>query len=327
MTRALFPLPEPFWLDVARRSGDATFFHSPLWHRLITATWPERQDRSVGVELDAAARAVVPLLELERPIKGLFHEMESTWAGCYGGLISDVPRDPPARRAAWKAVLRTQRIARLHVTGHPFRGEQGLPEGAELTQDVTHVVALQGAAAPESRFSEGHRRSIRAAERAGVTVEPARTLDEYREYAAVYEDSLARWGERATSRYPRELFENGWRLGADHPQHSVLWLARHQDRIVAGAWIFTWNGHAVYWHGATRTDAMPLRPGHLLHATILRTCAEQGLAWYDFNPSGGHEGVARFKAGFGAEPRAVPRAVLTGRLFAGARAVRDATRR
>jgi hypothetical protein len=327
VTRVVFPLPESFWLDVARRSPDATFFHSPLWHRLAAATWPERKDMSVGVEIDATARAVVPLMELERPIKGLFHEMESSWAGCYGGMISDAPLGPPARRGAWKAVLRAHRIARLHMTGHPWLGAATLPEGVDLTQDVTHVVRLQDSGPPESRFSEGHRRAIRAAGRAGVAVDVARSIEEYREYALVYDDALARWGDRATSRYPRELFENGWRLGREHPEHMELWVARHRDRIVAGAWIFTWNAHAVYWHGATRTDAMPLRPGHLLHARILRACAERGLAWYDFNPSGGHEGVARFKAGFGAEPRPVPRAVLTGRLFAGARALRDATRR
>jgi hypothetical protein len=43
-----------------------------------------------------------------------------------------------------------------------------------------------------------------------------------------------------------------------------------------------------------------MRPNIILHSEIIRQCCEQGCRYYDFNPSGGHEGVDRFKALFGA---------------------------
>jgi lipid II:glycine glycyltransferase (peptidoglycan interpeptide bridge formation enzyme) len=36
----------------------------------------------------------------------------------------------------------------------------------------------------------------------------------------------------------------------------------------------------------------------LLYEVIKDAC-EQGYFWFDFNPSGGHEGVKSFKKGFG----------------------------
>ena len=68
---------------------------------------------------------------------------------------------------------------------------------------------------------------------------------------------------------------------------------------MAGALCFYQNRHAVYWHGASRTEASELRPANLLHAQIARHAREAGYAVYDLNPSGGHEGVLRFKRSFG----------------------------
>jgi lipid II:glycine glycyltransferase (peptidoglycan interpeptide bridge formation enzyme) len=38
----------------------------------------------------------------------------------------------------------------------------------------------------------------------------------------------------------------------------------------------------------------------LLYAQIIRDAHNQGYRYFDFNPSGGHEGVVHFKESFGA---------------------------
>jgi hypothetical protein len=49
----------------------------------------------------------------------------------------------------------------------------------------------------------------------------------------------------------------------------------------------------------------------LLH-DVIRDACERGFRWFDFNPSGGHEGVAAFKRSFGAECRPAPVVTIEG---------------
>jgi lipid II:glycine glycyltransferase (peptidoglycan interpeptide bridge formation enzyme) len=86
--------------------------------------------------------------------------------------------------------------------------------------------------------------------------------------------------------------------------------------------VFYWGGHAVYWHGAAHEDALQLRPTHVLHAAIIKDACARGYRYYDFNPSGGLEGVARFKAGFGTELVPFRRYAYESPWIRGARRVR-----
>ena len=38
----------------------------------------------------------------------------------------------------------------------------------------------------------------------------------------------------------------------------------------------------------------------------IKDASERGITWFDFNPSGGHEGVWDFKKGFGAQAMPAP---------------------
>ena len=55
----------------------------------------------------------------------------------------------------------------------------------------------------------------------------------------------------------------------------------------------------MYWHGASLEDALDTRPVHALIDRLLDESCEGGFRWFDFNPSGGLEGVVRFKDWFG----------------------------
>lgn len=337
--KVLWPVPEAFWWEVAAACPEATFFHTPLWTRLITAIHPEWRDASVGFELDGGARAVLPLLETARPIRGLFRDFVSTFGGCYGGLIADVPLQPPSLQKAWQVVLGSGRLARLQLTGNPLSEQWGPPRAAAEREDFTHLLDLSpGYDAVERSFSESTRRWIRKADQVGMAVEAARDEGSFRAYYAIYEESLRRWADRATSSYPWTLFEAGFRLGLQNPGTMELWLAKLEERVVAGAWVFYWNRHAVNWHGATGSDALSegagrgrwprdFRAGAGLHAAVIRDACARGAAFYDFNPSGGHEGVAHFKSGFGTHRCPVPRLEIAGPLFPGASALVKTLRR
>jgi hypothetical protein len=144
---------------------------------------------------------------------------------------------------------------------------------------------------------------VTQAARQGVTTRPASSLDDYRDYYAVYEDSIRRWGEAASPRYPWSLFETGWRVADEHPEAVRLWLAEHEGEVIAGAWLFQWHGHVMYWHAATLERAFDLRPANLLVANALEDACTRGCRWFDFGSSGGHEGPPAFKPPFGTSER------------------------
>ena len=54
--RILRSLDDHFWLDVAAKSPQATFFHTPMWRTLILRALPEYRDATA--QLEAAVRAL-----------------------------------------------------------------------------------------------------------------------------------------------------------------------------------------------------------------------------------------------------------------------------
>lgn len=325
--KILHPIDEAFWMDVARASCGATFFHTPLWHRLTLATWPSFRDATVGVELPDGTRAVLPLVETDRHVRGLFREMVSTFAGNYGGLISDRPIAEEQQRAIYREVLDAAHTGEAHLTGNPFAPGPG-PFGAACVEDFTHILRLErDYDAVAAGFGKDCRSSMAKARRAGVTVRSTGTVADFRSYFALYEDALVRWGTQATSSYPWKLFENAAELHNVYADNVRLWLAEEDGQPVAGALVFYWNRHAVYWHGAALASALPHSPSSVLLSEVIRDACERDFGIFDFNPSGGHEALARFKESFGAERLPVQRSSISRALFRGARAEARAVRR
>lgn len=292
------------WLEIAARCDSATFFHTPHWRDLVLRAFPEYRDATVGVTLDGI-RSILPMLESGRSTKGFHRHLVSTFAGCYGGLISEAPIPAGQKPQIYERLL-GRRVGSLEMTECPLEKEASMPPGFSERPYSTHLLHLErGWEAVQRGFSRGNRASINRGHRQGVTCRIATDRDGYHDYYEVYLTSLCRWGDRATSRYPRRLFETGADLARDRPDNMRLWLAESQGKVLAGAWVFYWNRHAVYWHGATDEAYSSLRPSNVLHARIIQDACERGCLWYDFNPSGGHEGVARFKRSFGATERPV----------------------
>lgn len=297
--KVLEEIEEAFWWDVARRSEHATFFQTPLWHRLAQRGMDGFRDVTFGAEV-GRARAVMPLMHHGRSVLGIFGEALSTFAGCYGGPVTDRPLTARERTSLYDAARGAG--TRLVLTGNPLMGPEPAPQGFRTIEDTTHALRLD---APFddlfTRFSKGHRSSTNRGRRHGVTSRRADCLGDYRSYFSVYHETLERWGEEATSRYPWSLFEEGWKLASEYPDNIVLWLGELDGEVIAGAWVFYWNRHATYWHGAANDLGREISATNVVLAEAIEDAGRRGVEWFDFGPSGGHEGVAAFKRRFGAE--------------------------
>ncbi len=308
MTRVDKPRQTDAWLEVARNCEYATFFHTPIWSELVTRAFPDLQDATRYTTLRDGVRVVLPLVAVARRLGSRLAIAHSTAFGCYGGLIADGPVDEPARARIHRGALRSG-IVELEVTQNPlapFPAPRFRAVG--VREDFTDLLSLaRGYAAVVERFTSERRREIKKGRESGVRTRVATTLDDYRSYFGAYEDSLRRWGEGVTLRYPWDLFEVCHDLARRYPMHVKLWLAERDGETLGGALNFYWNHHAVGWHSAAYTRALDSYAFAVLVADAVEEACDRGFAWFDLNPSGGLEGVAAFKSRFGGERRAIER--------------------
>jgi hypothetical protein len=287
------------WSELCAQSREATPFHTPHWARAVSAAFPQLRTATRVYQFADGARLVMPMQE-SGPPGGLCRRV-SVEPGVYGGPIGDcIVTD--ARLNSLAAYLAPRSPGGCAVVGNQFAAWRiAAASGFKPTPLITHILRLEGGIEGVGRqTTKGHRCNVKQAARLGVTVVPAVGPDDVAAYYAVYQDSVRRWGERARGNpYPERLFHA---LLAGGDSFARLWLARVSGEVVSGALVLSWGEGAVYWHGATLERAFAWRPSHAVVMTAIEDAVSRGCRWFDFNPSGGLEGVIRFKEGFGARP-------------------------
>lgn len=292
------------WDAAWRACPYATFFHSRAWAD-TWATWRagDYSARPLEIEFNDGKRAVLAV-SVEDSGRGWTVVHHASPGGTYGGWVSDAAL---TRGHARLLAGELEGLGNLVWRLNPFDpNTAGLDLSGALAETTQALDLTGGWDAVFTRWGgrQGSlARKARKAEKAGVICSKAETAEDWRAYFEAYEDSLDRWGEAATTRYPWAAFEAV--RAAAGPQ-ATLWLAQHEGRVIAGALCFYAAQHAVYWHGAARRDAFELRPVNLLMQCAVRDAAERGMRWFDFNPSGALEGVRRFKAAFRPETLSCP---------------------
>lgn len=290
------------WDDHWNACEHATFFQSRQWSEI----WQEytegvMQPEPAHVSLRDGTSFILPLTS-RKGLKGLTKNYDMCPGSTYGGWLGEKPPDASTTKALTKMILK--QCGNLTWRANPIDPVSGQLDLEWHLDETTHLLDLEvGSERLLRRLNKGHRSSINKAAREGVAIDLAETIDDWREYYEVYVDSLRRWGSRATSIYQWNMFES---LARRSGPSIRLWVARVQGRIVAGAACFSAKHHVVYWHGAALDSFFHLRPVNLLLFEVIRHSESEGKRWFDFNPSGRHEGVARFKRGFGAVEKPSP---------------------
>jgi len=285
------------WDAFYEATPHATYFHSREWTELWDrATRGRLQSWPRLVTFVDGVRAVLPM-SVGLGARGLVRSYHSTVVGGYGGWLSEQPLSD--EHAETLTHYLGHGFGRLDWRVNPY-DEQAL-ETRVVPREYDETLALDlrpGFKTVHRRWSKGHRAAVSQAAREGVTVRLANSTDDWTNYYTVYQDSLARWKKRATSRHPRALFEE---LGKLTSPKVKLWVAETCGIFVAGAVCLYAKNNVSYWHSAALDSQFPRRPVHLLLFEAIQDACSKGLDWFDFNPSGGNEGVDGFKRGFGAE--------------------------
>ena len=282
------------WDSIWQKCLYSTYFHSREWAEIWNVyTKGSTSPTPLLVTFSDGNKALLPL-SLQKSYRGVVSTYLSSPAGTFGGWISadELKLDHAILLANYLSELPGGFYWRLN----PYDPLVFQACVKTTYEDETHVLDLaDGIDASYQCWRRGHSYGVRKARREGVTVKLASSLEDWHAYYEAYMDSLRRWGDTASSTYSLELFDEIFRRNS---KHTKLWLAVYREKVIAGALCFYAPRHVAYWHGAAIESYFHLRPNHLLVYEAAKHACEEGLSCFDFNPSGGHEGVKIFKRGF-----------------------------
>ncbi|MCL5022526.1 MAG: GNAT family N-acetyltransferase [Nitrospirae bacterium] len=284
------------WDRMVYSVGSAIYFQTREWFDI----WAEHAGFKSDTKLilfDSGKSVLLPLASIT--LKGLVKCYFTAPKGM-GGFVSADELDSEEKRELFEVL---KKMKMLYCAANPYDPLTNEFDGFN-DEDFTQVLDLgAGFDALFKKWTWGHYSRTRKALREGLTAEEAATENDWKAYFELYQDTLARWGEKATNTYTWDLFATMYRKKSPGIR---LWLARHQGQIISGALCFYHNRHVAYWHSATAQQFFKkLNATHVLQYAIIKDACEKRFLLYDFLPSSGIEGVIDFKSGFSPQRKPV----------------------
>ncbi len=291
------------WDEVWSSCDYATYFQSSEWASIWSVyTNGEFVPAPMMISFSDNKKAIIPF-SLQQG-EGSSKTFWSSPADTFGGWISN--DDLTMDHTRLLVNYMTKRVRDVVWRTNPYDELLSNVAVKGVTPYTTHVLDLQdGFETLYKKWTKTNARAVRQARRRGIVIRLATSLADWKTYYEAYEDSLRRWGDKASSRYEFNLFEE---MQSRHSPHIKLWLATYQHKIIAGAIILYAKTHVAGWHAASLEKYFGLRPNNLIMYEAIKEACETGFLWFDFGPSAEHEGSTAFKRHFGT--KAYPSNVL-----------------
>ena len=284
------------WETFVTGSAQASFYHTPHWHKIVTCTFPQFSMAAKKFVFEDGTCALMPLVKTE---KGLLFKkkirLKSGVLGVEGGIVANRKLSAEQENRIYRHLTDTR--ASITIITNPY-ADYTLPDYFKIENDFTLVIRLPGADQPPTiNFSRGAKSNLKQARKNDLTVRTARTVRDIDAYYSIYQDTLKRWGDRVLFTYPEKIFYEIFKLPEDLMK---IWLVEQNGNIIAGAVIFYFNEIASYWHASSLRKYFSCYPNNLLQTEIIKDAAQKHKL-YDMGRSGNQKGVEQFKKSLGAE--------------------------
>lgn len=291
MVRVVEALTDPAWAWLAEHAPAATIFHHPAWLALLHAQY----GYPIQGWCDESGGAGVPVALVRSRLTGT-RLVAVPFSDACGPLALPGGDDAAARLTAGLEAERARRGLPLEV-----RATLDAPGAHRAEEFVEHRLALgHDVAAVRAGYSKGQaRRGVRRADREGVTVEHATSPAALARFYALH---MATRRTQGVPTQPKRFILRFARLFA--AGRGFVLIARHHGRDAAAAVFLHAGSTLTYKYGASRRDALDVRPNHALFDHAIAWGCEHGLRVLDFGRTDlDNEGLRRFKASWGADER------------------------
>lgn len=267
MRTSVIPCGDARWDKALARLPHADVYFSPAWQVTGTAALGDGKPILFTAE-DGEDLLAHPTLM--RTIPGAAHHRDFETAYGYGGPVATTT-DAAFLARAWEAYAGFAREAggvAEFIRCHPLLGNERLLAGsAEVLFDrETVVVDLSGGRDGLLQRSAGqHRRNLKKAEAAGISVSRVDIERGMPAFRAIYQQTMARAGASAFYHFGDAYFEALTGLG---PERLALFIARRNEAPIAGALVLL-SAPTLHYHlGGAFEDDLSLRPMNALFQGI-----------------------------------------------------------
>ena len=300
------PQTDTRWVGFLAAHSDSLIYHHPAWLQVIGEAYSHQPLCLACEDSDGGFRGVLPLFHT----RGLLT----------GRRLSSLPHTPVAGPLA----LDDQAMAALvcaaveRVRGRPGTslqlkmpraGLDGLVEGLRgAPWEGTYVLELPKQP-DQLRFgdSRNHGRikwAVNKATKLGVQVRPAETEGELRTWYELYLDTMS-W--HVVPPRPYRFFKLAWERLRPQGLMRLMLAEQHEagrSKLLAGSIFLMWGQTVVYAFNGRRREDLSLRPNDVIQWLAIHDACREGFRYYDLGEVEKHQqGLAEFKAKWGAEPR------------------------
>ena len=155
-----------------------------------------------------------------------------------------------------------------------------------------------------AQMKEKWRYNLRLAERKGVRVRLAQTVEDVQAWYALMQTTSER---DQFGIHIADYYLQAWHIFVPRGQ-GRLFLAEYNGQLLAGIFVGLFAKQAIYLYGASSNEHRNLMPNYLLQWEAIRWAKQQGARQYDFwgipktdNEDEALVGVYRFKRGWGGQ--------------------------
>ena len=285
------------WRDSAEKCSFCTVFQTPEWHKIWSKIYGnEWESNAYRVKFEDGAEVVIPVTEK----KGFLDKVRlSSPEGTYGGPIYD------NEKVKYKNVVHAIRTIKgnLNLRENPFDKNLTLENSYELfnSYDFTQAIKVnKNWGTLKSNLSQnGVVRRKKKAEEKGAHVKIGKFDNEFiKNYYSIYQKCRESWGKYASNNYSRSDFEIISEIEDKIDVWYVLWEGNY---ICCGPIFKQEKKHAVSWLTLANPDHLDKNPYEIIYYEMIKHYNEEDFRYFDFNPSGGHDGVVKFKEKFDTE--------------------------
>lgn len=276
------------WKQEVTSFDKATFFHYPEWYTI----WEKHLGHSFECHLfvmDNDKRAILPISKTDTLIRGKSYWVSSP-QGTYGGMVAN-------------SLLTTQEVSKIlayikkryptfTLFSHPF----ATLSDKQWKNRTTQMIKLDSTWSEiESSMKKARIRSkLKVANENNLRIERMSKKD-ITKYFTIYQSLRQHW-DNPTNNYDLSLFESMYGVnGID------FWGLYTEDVLIGGGLFMKHKQiHVSSWLPVCDRAYTNINANLFLYYTLIKYYKEQNFQYFDFNPSGGHEGVHAFKKKLGA---------------------------
>lgn len=277
--------------EVARRSSQATFYHTSLWIQSLSHAFPSLDLRCIVAHDNGDIVGYLPYFVIK---KGFVRALWSLPYGTYGGPVTT--GDDSVAEALVKAFASTREQRGVHEVGLVDIRNSVAAAGFSSEESTTHFLELK----PDFEevwlkdFDRTKRRQTRRAAKEGLDVVEAKTLQELKSYYRIYEQRVQEW--RQPNPHPEALFTRLYEQGNGRVR---LFLAFLDDNLLGGHLNFYFKDTVIAWNGVTTRDSRSMQASTLLYSACLRDACKNGYRYYNLGGSLGKRSLMDYKEAIG----------------------------